>query len=249
MATTLRAFTTSGMRFTLALVLAAGMAAGCASTAPPPSPRPATANLDDVRHVVVVASGDGTFAVAPGGKAPGREFDEVMKWLPYKNILVPIAHAVYAGIAWLVDSGRASATAPSDVAPGKIVAETFARTLQASGPFEWIVAVDREPVGEARRDLDAIIRISVPAWGLVPVREGDPELVAAFADVRAEILLPDTGVVAWQHDEDVTHPDRLPLDRFTADRALTRDELRAVLERAGRRLASELVYARGGADR
>jgi hypothetical protein len=115
-----------------------------------------------------------------------------------------------------------------------------------SGPFDEIVTMDREPVGDARRNADAIVRLSVPSWGFVPVREGDPQLVAAFADVRAEVVLRETGVVAWRHDEDVTHPDRLSLETFTGDRALTREELIGVLERARRRLASELLYARGG---
>jgi hypothetical protein len=149
-------------------------------------------------------------------------------------------------ISWLVDTERTSSTVPPDITPGSVVAGTFARTLLMSGPFDEIVTMDREPVGDARRNADAIVRLSVPSWGFVPVREGDPQLVAAFADVRAEVVLRETGVVAWQHDEDVTHPDRLSIETFTRDRALTREELIGVLERAGRRLASELLYARGG---
>jgi hypothetical protein len=61
------------------------------------------------------------------------------------------------------------------------------------------------------------------------------------------MVLQETGVVVWEHEEDVTHPGRLSLDAFKRDRGLTRQELVDVLERAGRRLASELVYARDGA--
>lgn len=238
----------TGLRsFALVLVIAA--LAGCASSAPPPppSPRPTADALDGVRRVVVVASGESQFAVVQGSKEPGREFEEVLKWLPYKEIVAPIARAVYWGISWLLDSARASDTIPPGVTPGAVVADAFARTMLASGgPFDQIVAMDSEPVGEARRNAEAIVRLSVPSWGLVRVREGRPSLVAAFADVRAEIVLRETGVVVWHHEEDVTHPEELPLDALTGDRALAHDQLTGVLERAGRRLASELIYARSG---
>ncbi len=230
-----------------ALLVAASAMAGCASTATPRPSSLATTTLADVRHVVVVAAGDSKFAVERASKEPGRDFEEIMKWLPYKEIVVPIARALYWGVSWLVDSGRASTTVPPDLAAGKIVTDAFTETLQAHGPFEWIVATDREPVGDARRGADAIVRLSVPSWGIMPVRDGDPPLVSAFADVRVQVVLRETGVVAWQYAEDVTHPDRLSLDAMTADRALTRDELVSVLERAGHRLANELIYASGGA--
>jgi hypothetical protein len=86
--------------------------------------------------------------------------------------------------------------------------------------------------------------LTVPAWGLVRVREGDPDLLSAYADVRAEMVALETGTVLWKNDEDVTDPERLPLKSFTADRQLTRQRLLDVLQRAGRRMASELLYAR-----
>jgi hypothetical protein len=52
-------------------------------------------------------------------------------------------------------------------------------------------------------------------------------------------------VILWEHEEDVTHPDRLALTALKQDRSLSREELVEVLERAGRRLATELLYARG----
>jgi hypothetical protein len=204
------------------------------------------ASLDGVRRVVVVGSGDSEFAVVLGSREPGRVFDEVMRWLPYKEILVPIAHAVYWGITWLMDADRASTTAPRDVAPAAVVAHAFARTLLMSGPFVQIVPMSSEPVGDARRDADAIVRLAVPSWGLVRVRAGNPDLVGGFADVRAEMVLRETGVMIWRHEEDVTHPDPISLASFTADRELTRERMIEVLERAGRRLASELVYAQRG---
>jgi hypothetical protein len=51
--------------------------------------------------------------------------------------------------------------------------------------------------------------------------------------------------VVWADSEDVTHPERLPLKSFTSDREFTRQQLLDVLDRAGQRLASELLYARG----
>lgn len=202
--------------------------------------------LTDVRRVVVVTTGESRFTVMQEVKEPGRTFDDVMKWLPYKDILTPIARAVYSGLSRLIDSDRAAGTVPRDVVPGTVVAEAFARALQVSGPFNQIVPLDREPVGDDRRLADAIVRLTVPSWGLMRVREGDAEVVAGFADVRAQMVVRETGVIVWEHEEDVTQPGRLSLDAYRRDRGLTRQELVDVLERAGRRLATELVYAQDG---
>jgi len=87
--------------------------------------------------------------------------------------------------------------------------------------------------------------VTVPAWGLVRVREGKPDLLAGFADVRAQMVVRETGTVVWEHDEDVTHPERLPLQAFTRDSEFARQGLLEVLERAGQRVANEFLYARG----
>ena len=232
----------------LVMVVSATLA-GCASTAPAPSPTPraARAAVDGIRRVVVVAGTESKFAVDAGaGKEPGPEFDQIMKWLPYQDLLVPIARAVYWGITWLIDDARTSDVLPKDVTPAAVVTEAFARTVLDSGPFDHIVVVDREPTGDTRRNAEAIVRIAVPSWGLVRVRDGEPQLVAAVADVRAQIVTRQTGVVVWEHAEDVTGPERLPLSTLTGDRAAAREELVDVLTRAGRRLASELAYARSG---
>jgi hypothetical protein len=84
----------------------------------------------------------------------------------------------------------------------------------------------------------------VPAWGLVRVHEGDPDLLASFADVRGYLTIPGTGVVLWEGNEDVTAPEQFPVDSFMKDHDFARQEVVDVLERAGQRLASELMYAR-----
>jgi hypothetical protein len=240
--------TTLGSVTACLLALTIGVLSGCASSERPPAPRarPSSAALTDLRRLVVVTTGESRFTVMQEVKEPGRGFDDVMKWLPYKDILAPIARAVYSGLSWLIDADRAAGTVPRDVVPGTVVAEAFARALQVSGPFNQIVPMEREPVGDDRRLADAIVRLTVPSWGLMRVREGDADVVAGFADVRAQMVVRETGVIVWEHEEDVTHPGRLSLDAFKRDRGLTRQELVDVLERAGRRLATELVYAQDG---
>jgi hypothetical protein len=237
----------------LALLAIAGSSAGCATVpapAPSPVPIPTVDRFDGVRRLVVVAAGGSKFTVASAnGNGKGRtpkELDEVLKWVPYKEIVVPLAQLIFWGVSTLGESQRATASVPADVVPAFVVAGAFAQAIRGEGPFEEIVATDREPVGEARRSADAILRLAVPAWGLVAVREGPPPLAAAFADVQAHVVLRETGVVLWEHAEDVTHPERLPVAALGADRGLAREQLVAVLERAGRRLASELLYARRG---
>jgi hypothetical protein len=228
----------------VALVLVSSIFTGCASSAPVPPLRPVGVGVDGLQRVVVVASGETRFSVVKPSKEPGPELDDVLKWLPAKEILVPIARAVYWGVSWLMNAERGSGGAPRDITPGAVVAEAFARTLQVSGPFAEVITLGREPVGEARRDVDAIVRLTVPAWGLVNVREGNVPLLAAFADVRAQMVARESGVVVWEHEEDVTHPERLSADALKQDRPLSREALMEVLERAGRRLGNELLYAR-----
>ena len=249
----------------LALAVTVTSVAGCASApAPvPPSPPAAVLPLDGFKRVVVVASGQSRFSAAPGGNGqpaqgsspPAQEskvFDEVMKWLPYtglvpySNILLPLAKMLYGSFTSFKDGERSAKTVPKDVSPAGVVAAAFAETVIASGgPSAQIVVTDQEPVGDFRKDADAIVRVAVPSWGVVRVQDGAPPLVGAFADVRAELVLRETGVILWKHEEDVTHPERLPMEAFTADRAATRERLAEVLVRAGRRMGNELVYALG----
>src|SRR6266513_1166931 len=125
-----RSAVTSATTSTLALILLSTVIVGCASSAAPPrSPRPTGAALAGIRRVVVVASGESRFTVESASKEPGQEFDEIVKWLPYKDILVPIAKAVYWGITWLIDDARTSSTIPRDVTPAAVVTDAFARTI------------------------------------------------------------------------------------------------------------------------
>jgi len=220
---------------------------GCASSAPPP--RPAARPFDDVRRVAVVVSGASAFSIEEHALEPGRTFDEVIKWIPsvsYQAILRPAAQLIHRGINWALEADRAALVASSlqGVCPRSVVADSLARTLEASGWFTDVRTFDREPSGEDRRRADAIVRVSVPAWGLVRVREGDPVLLSGFADVRGQMAMRGTGVVLWEHREDVTNAEQIPVDAFLDDREFARQEMIDVLERAGQRLANEILYAR-----
>jgi hypothetical protein len=198
-----------------------------------------------VRRVAIVSSGESRFAVLEHSAEPGRTFDEILKWNTYGPLFRPLAVLVHQGVNWLVGLDRAADTAPDGgaISPALIVANALARALHASGRFEEIRALVREPLGEERQRVDAIARVTVPEWGLVRVRAGDPALVSAFADVRAQMAVPETGVIVWETSQDVTAPERLPLQSFK-DRRFTRQQLVDLLERAGQRLASEVLYAR-----
>jgi hypothetical protein len=226
------------------LVLIVVVASGCASTSPPqPTARP----FENLRQLVVVASGDTTFAVTQHSAEPGRTFDEILKWGSFGGWWwKPAADLAHRGINWLLQLNRKSDVSAGlgDVSPREMVATAFASTLRASGQYDEITTLTAEPSGDDRRSTDAIVRLAVPAWGLVRVREGEPDLHSAFADVRAEVVLRGTGVVVWKRSEDVTDFERVPLATFSADRNFTRQQLIDVLERGGQRLASELLYAR-----
>jgi len=221
---------------------------GCAST---PSPATTAAPVAHPRQLAVVVTGESKFSVRADDAEPGRTFNEILRWPVFgtdTSWLRPVADLVHRGINWLLASDRAADAKVDlgDLPPRSFVAGAFVRTLEASGHFDEIRAYGHEPVGDDRRRADAIVRVSVPAWGLVRVQDGEPELLSAFADARVEMVAPASGVTLWSASEDVTDVERLPLGVFTGDREFTRQQLIAVLERAGRRMASELVYAHGG---
>jgi hypothetical protein len=88
------------------------------------------------------------------------------------------------------------------------------------------------------------VRVAVPTWGLVRVRDVEAGLLSGFADVRGRMAMPGTGVVLWEDSQDVTSPEQIPVETFLRDRDFARQEMMVVLERAGQRLANELLYSR-----
>ena len=119
---------------------------------------------------------------------PGRTFDEILKWHPYGGALRPVAKLVHRAINKVRDADQAATAARNvdGVSPGSTIARAMARTLEGSGEFNEIRILEREPSGEDRpRDDGALVRVTVPAWGVIRVREGDPDLVSGFADVQA----------------------------------------------------------------
>jgi hypothetical protein len=232
----------TGMVGKVAVMLVLGLLSGCA---PPPPPAPPVARpADGVRRLAIVASGDTKFTVVEHRSEPGRTFDEVAKWLPY-GWLRPLGALIHSGINSLIDSGRGAVMAPDiGMSPRLLVAEVLLRRLHASRLFEEVHTLESEPLGEERWRTDALVRVTVPGWGLVRIRR-DPDLLSAFADVRAEMVIPGSGVVVWEISEDVTDPERLPPAVFARDRSFARQKFIDVLERAGQRLASELIYAWG----
>jgi hypothetical protein len=81
---------------------------------------------------------------------------------PYGSLLRPLASLVHDGINWLLGLDDASATRAhvARVAPRAVVAESLVRALEASGRFEEVRALNREPVEQDRRRADAIVRVA-----------------------------------------------------------------------------------------
>jgi hypothetical protein len=219
------------------------------SAAPAPSPPSAQAVSDGIRRVAVVAYGESRFAAVSPSAQPGRTFDEILKYNPYpwySAILRPFVGLLHQGINWLLqyDDAKTVGAHVNTVSPRALVAESLIDLLEASGRFEQVHALESEPVGEERRRADAIVRVAVPTWGFVRIRQGDPALVSVFADVQAQARRRTTGVVLWEGQEDVTASERFPLEALTRDPEFARQQLAEVLARAGRRLASEFLYSR-----
>ena len=82
--------------FAVLVVLAMFPVGGCASSSPAPHPSPRT--FDNVRRLAIVASGETRFAVLEHSSEPGRTFDEILKWNPYRAVLAPLMRLVHQGI-------------------------------------------------------------------------------------------------------------------------------------------------------
>jgi hypothetical protein len=233
-------------RLSAVLCVALVALSGCATPVSPAGPIRALP-ADDPRPLVIVTTGESKFSVMYEGDLQlNRTLDDVLRWIPYAALWRTVAQVVQWGVNRISEAERQASTAPhvEDVTPRTVVAEAFARALMASGRVREVRILDREPLSAERGSVDEILRLSVPSWGLLRVREGKPDLLAAFADVRAQVVVVETGAVLWTHEEDVTHPERLPLRVFTDDPRFVRQEMIDVLERAGRRLASEYLYTR-----
>jgi hypothetical protein len=229
------------------LLLVHAVAAGCAArAAAPPAPTAAAARVE-VRRVAIVGAGESRFTVTENSAEPGKSFEELLSWSPMWAAFRPLAELVHRGINWALelDHGTDTGRHLEGIAPRAVVAQALARTLVDSGRFDEVTVAEVEPGGDARRRLDAIVRLSVPSWGIVRVRAGEPELVSGFADVRATMTVRATGTVLWDSAEDVTGAERVAIETFTRDRGFARQALTDVLERGGQRLGSELLYARG----
>jgi hypothetical protein len=242
----------------LLLIFAMVGLTACAPVTPSPSVvAPPSGPVVEVRRLTVVPSGESrltmpgvsnTVASDDGAGTVGRVFGDIAKWYPKAALYQALAVVIQRGVEWVLQDKRSSAADAYSrgITPSAVVADTFARTLVASGRFDQVRTLDREPAGDDRRETDAVVRVLVPAWGIVSVRGGKPEMMAAYADARAQVVVPPTSAVTWEHDEDITHGERLPAQVFTSDPQLARQALMDVLERAGQRLANELLYARGG---
>ena len=217
---------------------------GCASSTPPP--RPSARPFDDVRRVAIVVSGDSSLTVIGHNAEPGRTFDEIMTWYPTQAWMRPLAKLVHQGINWALEYDQTTSIARSidGISPRSVVAAAMAKKLVASGWFDEVRTLEREHAAEDRRRDDAIVRVMVPAWGLVRVDSGEADLLAGFADVRGHMMLSGTGVIMWEGSQDVTSPEQFPAGSFLKDREFAKQEMLDVLQRAGHRLASELMYAR-----
>src|SRR5262245_33381454 len=195
---------------------------GCASSTPSSVPAvsaPAPCPFDGVRRFSIVATGEIRFAVLEPATEPGRTFDEVLKWNTYGPLFRPLAALVHQGIHWLIGLDRAADTAPeTKVSPQVIVSTAFARALRARGRFEEVRAVEREPMGADRQRIDVIARVTVPEWGLVRVRAGDPALVSAFAEVRAQMTASGTGGLVWETSKEETERESLTIASFEGRR-------------------------------
>ena len=136
--------------------------------------------------------------------------------------------AVVLVVSMVAISGCASSTPPPRPSGARV--DSLQRVvIVGSGESKFTMLHER---AEAANTFDGLVT-EILKW--IPASYG--AILAPLAKIAASAI--NSG------DEDVTHPERLPLQTFTRDADFTRHELREVLERAGQRIGNELLYARG----
>jgi hypothetical protein len=229
---------------TLTLILASACAPAPTRGAVPVSN---VRSLEGVRRLSIISFDAASFTLVEHRSQPGRTLDEVLSWHPYGAALRPLAALVHRGVNSALSRDHEIMVAGSvyDVAAGQVVAEAMAGRLRASRSLDEVRVLASEPI-DTNRPEDALVRLTVTSWGLVRVRD-DPELFSSFSDVTGFLGVSGSGVVLWEHREDATGPDQIPFEALRWNPPLTRKEVVTALERAGERLAAELLYARGAA--
>src|SRR5262249_11725861 len=129
----------------LVVVLMGAVGCGAARDSAGPPPSPAAERLrEPVGRMAVVVSGETRFSLVEHSSEPGRTLAEIVKWPPYRALLLPLVPLVHEGITGAVASDQQTTIGARlrDVTPRQIVATQLAQRLEASGRFGEIVQFD-----------------------------------------------------------------------------------------------------------
>ena len=231
------------------LALAVALFSACGGRVPL---RPSGDQLQGVGRLAVVVPAQSTFTVLNARMTAGVAQSMprgmgILDTLFFLGLSVVLAGAE-AGIASAEDAALTAAVAPhvAAISAPSVLGEAFVRTLRAARRFGEIPMLDREPQGDELKRFDVVVLLKVPAWGLVRVTREEQVLMSGFAIIQARMTMASSGQVVWEEEDDATGHGWHALDSFKQDAELTRRELTDTLERAGWRLAAELLYPRGG---
>lgn len=195
--------------------------------------------LREVKKLAVIVPDDGSFTVirerATATAAPAILFGV-------------IGAAVAAAHNEALDSSAAEALSPhlGGFSSRSELRGILAKTLKESVRFSEVQMLDQKlPAAEARK-YDAVLTVRIMRWGLRAPAPTESEALAAFAEIQAQMMRVENGETLWEERDTVVGQGRHGLAAYQQDRNLLRQELQDMIEKAGYRVAMQLLYPKEG---
>lgn len=195
--------------------------------------------LREVKKLAVVVADDGSFTVirerATATGAPAALFGLV-------------GAAVAAAYNAQLDRSAAEALSPhlGGFSSRSELAGILARALKESARFSEVQMLDQEPTAAEARKYDAVLTIRIVNWGLRAPAPTESARLAAFAELQIRMVRVSNSETLWEEQDTVVGQGRYGLATYQQDRNLLRQELQDTIEKAGYRVATQLLYPKEG---
>jgi hypothetical protein len=197
--------------------------------------RPTVSHLAGVQRVAVVVAEDGAFTVVKE-RAKATATGAVVFGL----VGAAVASAANHGM----DREEADRIRPglTGFSPASPLRDAFVGALKGGGRIE-VDVVESERLLQGQ-DHDAIIRLTIKDWGVRLPSRAISDKLAAFAEIEARMTRGRSQEVLWDEHEVSLGNGRHELAAYRQDAVLLRGELTEMLQGAGYRLATLLIYPR-----
>jgi hypothetical protein len=197
--------------------------------------RPDSNNLGNVKKIAIVIPPEGEFTVfyerATATAAPAIMFGLV-------GAIVASAHNKYSDEALAKTIGNHM----DGFSCRSVFKDSLIKSLIDSKRFSEVQVFDKElELGEISK-YDGLLTFQIPNWGIRLVERGQNELLAAFVEIEAKMVLGTTSNVIWDEHDTVIGQNKRLLSLYQNEQELCRKDLYETAEDAGQRMANILIY-------